>query len=381
MDTLVAYLIRSILVSGLMLGYYHLALRNRRSHSFNRAWLLTTLLAGIVLPLVHVGWLTWHTAARDVVVLHSGGARPAPVATLSLAGVGTAACGAVSLLLLAILGWRIYRIYLLKRSRPGQRLGGCMLIEVRDRRAPFSFLRNLFWQEGADFDDPVLRRILDHELAHIRGGHTYDNLFAQTLAAVIWMNPFNWLIRRELQMVHEFIADDASVAAGDTETFALMLLRAYDDGRYFDPSHHFIHSPIQRRLRMISSSKPPSGLWKALALPVLLAGVVLACTKEQSAPATAQTNKPPEVAFKKPLQLTIQMKDPKIVRDSVQLAFSPVLKQILITGIAKANKDNKEVHILFDTLGVKGKLDLGPGIEIQGRDDKKPPPPPPAPQK
>jgi hypothetical protein len=369
MDTIVSYLIRSALVSGLMLGYYHLALRNRRSHSFNRAWLVTTLVAGVVLPFVRVGWLTWHAAARDVVVLNTARVHPAAGPAFSAPAIALAVCAAVSIALLAILGLRIYRIYLLKRSRPVQRIGGCMLIEIRDRRAPFSFLKNLFWQEGADIHDPVQRKILDHELAHIRGGHTYDNLFAQTLAAVIWMNPFNWLIRRELQMVHEFIADDASVAAGDTETFALMLLRAYDDGRYLDPSHHFIHSPIKRRLRMISSSKPPSGLWKALALPVLLAGVALACSKEQSAPATAQITKP--------LQVKFLSKELKLSKDSVRIVFDPAVERVLINGIAKANKDGQVVHLSYDTLGAKIKLDLSPGIQIEGKDGKTPPPPPP----
>jgi hypothetical protein len=302
--------------------------------------------------------------------LHTAGAHPAAGPAFSASAIAFAVCASVSMVLLAILGFRIRRIYRLKQSRPGQRIGGCMLIEVRDRRAPFSFLKNLFWQEGADIHDPVQRKILDHELAHIRGGHTYDNLFAQTLAAVFWMNPFYWLIRRELQMVHEFIADDASVAAGDTETFALMLLRAYDDGRYLDPSHHFIHSPIKRRLRMISSSKPPSGLWKALALPVLLAGVVLACSKEQSAPATAQIKIPLQVKFSQGLKLS---------KDSVRIVFDPAFKKVLLTGIAKANKDGQVVHLSYDTLGTKLKVDLSPGIEVEGKDGKTPPPPPPPP--
>ena len=370
MDTLVSYLIRSVLVSGLMLGYYQLALRNRRSHSFNRTWLLTTLLASIVLPFVQIRWLTWHTATREVVVLNAAGTHPATGPAMSASTVGLALSAAVSLVLLAILGWRIYRIYRLKRSRSGQRLGGCLLIEVRDRRAPFSFLKNLFWQEGADIHDPVQRKILDHELAHIRGGHTYDNLFAQTLAAVIWMNPFNWLIRRELQMIHEFIADNASIPAGDTETFALMLLQAYDDGRYLDPSHHLIHSPIKRRLRMISSSKPPSGLWKALALPVLLAGVVLACSKEQSAPGAAPAIK--QVQFTKPVTLTLAQQL-KLKVDSftvISLDEQGITKR---WRVAQNEASSFKVKLLVDSVAQDNQI----GVRVSGMPAKLPPPPPP----
>jgi hypothetical protein len=175
-------------------------------------------------------------------------------------------------------------------------------------------------------------------LAHIRGGHTYDNLFAQTLAAVLWMNPFYWLIRRELQMVHEFIADEASIATGDTETFARMLLQAYDDGRYLDPSHHFFHSPIQRRLLMISSSKPPSRLRMALTLPVLLAVVALACTKEQSAPA-AKTKQ-------LPADMVVHL---KILKDSLDRSVGVRVRALI---------KNEVMHLMIDTLGQKAQLDF-----------------------
>ena len=40
MDTFLSYLIRSTLISGLMLGYYFAVLRNRKLHAFSRIWLL-----------------------------------------------------------------------------------------------------------------------------------------------------------------------------------------------------------------------------------------------------------------------------------------------------------------------------------------------------
>jgi hypothetical protein len=368
MEPLVSYLIRSLLISGLMLGYYLLALRNRKLHAFNRGWLLSSLLTSLVLPLIRVDWLTWHSAARSPVITtlaaHPVVAKSIPVWTIVLL-----ACTVISAVLLAILVIRIVRVYRLKRGRRVQRLEGCTLIEVQDRRAPFSFLSNLFWQEGVDIREPIHRKIFDHELAHIRGGHTYDILFAQTLAAVWWINPFYWLIRRELQMVHEFIADDASIAAGDTEAFAQMLLQAYDDGRYLDPSHHFFHSPIKRRLRMISSSKPPSGLRKALALPVLLAAMVLACSKEQNAP--AQATKTVSVSM---------VKQFKIMKDSVKYSIS--YAPVSVNGKSKAGG---AFRITYDSLGSKVNLHLqkADAIMIEGTvtDDKVRPLPPPVPDR
>jgi hypothetical protein len=158
------------------------------------------------------------------------------------------------------------------------------------------------------------------------------------------VNPFNWLIRRELQMVHEFIADDASISMGDTETFARMLLQAYDDGRYLDPSHHFFHSPIKRRLLMISSSKPPSRLRKALALPVLLAAMALACSKEQGAPAAATKQLPKDIV--------VQL---KARRDSV-VRIRPV-------GTLTPFINDQVIHAPMDPEHQKTQLDL---ISVEG---------------
>lgn len=360
MDTFVSWLIRSELISGLMLAYYLGVLRNRKLHAFNRVWLLTALLASLVLPLIHVNFLTWHSAAPPQAITsiqaHAADAKAFPVMTvIFIAGA------VVSALLLSILIIRIRRVYRLKRGHHVQRLEGCMLIEIQDRRAPFSFLKNLFWQEGADIHDPFHRKILDHELAHIRGGHTLDILFAQTLSAVLWMNPFYWLIRQELFMVHEFIADDASIAAGDTETFARMLLQAYDDGRYLDPSHHFFHSPIKRRLLMISSSKSPSRWRMAMALPIVLAVMALACSKEQSAPAQKMVQIP------KTIRLTL-------LKDSVRYV---TLNYVKVSGFSK----DQAMHRTADTLSDKVRVDFvyvtGVGKDPVNVKTTPPPPPPP----
>jgi hypothetical protein len=104
----------------------------------------------------------------------------------------------------------------------------------------------------------------------------------------------------------------------------------------------------------------------AMALPIVLAVMALACSKEQSAPAP----------ITKPLPVTL-VKKFKIFRDSIQVAFAPALKRLLTNGIAKANETNQVAHLTLDTLGMKVQMDLSPGIVVIGTNDRKPPPPPP----
>ncbi|HVM89882.1 MAG TPA: M56 family metallopeptidase [Puia sp.] len=124
-------------------------------------------------------------------------------------------------------------------------------------------------------------KIFKHELIHIKQKHTYDKLFIQLSTCVFWINPFFWLIQKELNTILEFIADEASVEEGDTETFAIMLLQTYNDGVYLNPISSFLNSSIKRRLNMITASKKVqySYLRRVCGLPILLLVTILVSAK------------------------------------------------------------------------------------------------------
>lgn len=60
------------------------------------------------------------------------------------------------------------------------------------------------------------------------------------MSSLFWVNPFYWLLQKELSTVHEFIADDVAIGDGDTEAFASMLLYAHNNGSYLSPSLSFL---------------------------------------------------------------------------------------------------------------------------------------------
>jgi len=256
--------------------------------------LLAVLALSLVLPLVRIGWSPW--VARPVF----GGAMER-VENVSRAADGwfhwvTVGCWAgivVSGVLLLVGLFRVVQVYRLKSRLSVYRMGEYDLIETDDPRAPFSFLRNLFWRRGVDPEDAVNRKIFNHELAHINGRHSLDGLFAQLLACLFWMNPFFWIIRRELSVVHEFIADAATGMEGDAEGFALMLLHSMNEGRFLEPAQGFFQSPIKRRLVMLSNARVSRFrvLRQTLVLPVIMIVTLLvSCSKDQPAAADPKTS-------------------------------------------------------------------------------------------
>lgn len=74
--------------------------------------------------------------------------------------------------------------------------------------SPFSFGPWIFIHPDG-LDEQTLREVLIHEQAHVCGWHTLDILFSQLVCILFWWNPAAWLMRREVRMNLEFIADKA----------------------------------------------------------------------------------------------------------------------------------------------------------------------------
>ena len=178
------------------------------------------------------------------------------------------------------------RIRHLLRIHPVRRLGDIAFVLTREKGTPFSFMRYIFWHEDVAVDSDTGRQMLKHEMVHVREGHTFDRLFVNAALVVGWANPFLWLIRREMEMIHEFIADGKSVDEGDTASFAAMILQSAYPGRSFPLTQSFFHSPIKRRLHMLMKNKDPRTGYVARLMALPLAATVFAVFTLRPAEAT-----------------------------------------------------------------------------------------------
>jgi N-acetylmuramoyl-L-alanine amidase len=97
-------------------------------------------------------------------------------------------------------------------------------------------------------------------------------MFINFVLIVFWSNPIFWLVRRELGMIHEFIADKRAVEDGDTEAFACMILATTYPQHNITITNNFFYSPIKRRLMMLTKNKHPRVNYfsRLLVLPLLV---------------------------------------------------------------------------------------------------------------
>jgi TonB-dependent SusC/RagA subfamily outer membrane receptor len=189
--------------------------------------------------------------------------------------------GIITIALLVLLIIHIIKIQLLKRKSEVTKMEGFDFINTNEDNAPFSFLNNLFWKQTISLQEEGGQQIFKHEITHIQQNHTWDRIYCQLVASLFWMNPFNWIIQKELVAIHEFIADEEAVGNSNVEAFAKMLLQTHYGNHFLNPSHSFFYSSIKRRLAMLTKSNNTkySYLRRVMVLPVIIAAVCIVSIK------------------------------------------------------------------------------------------------------
>jgi len=122
--------------------------------------------------------------------------------------------------------------------------------------SPFSFFKYIFLPLKEEVDESILI----HEKAHSQQKHSVDIFIFELLQVAFWFNPFFFLLKRSLKLVHEYLADSTSVKDDITlEKYVLMLSYGTNTNNFIEISHNFKSSTIRKRVSMLTkntSSKP-----------------------------------------------------------------------------------------------------------------------------
>lgn len=166
-----------------------------------------------------------------------------------------------------------HRIYKWLRKATIKSYKDILLAIVKDSIQAFSFYKYIVLSK-ADYQENK-KAILLHEEAHIRLHHSIDVILIELVCYLQWFNPFVWLIKKELKLVHEFQADQAVLNTGiDATQYQLLILEKAVGKRRFAAANHFKQGPISKRLKMMKK-KQIKGWGVAKALLFFPAGLLL----------------------------------------------------------------------------------------------------------
>ncbi|HQS34856.1 MAG TPA: N-acetylmuramoyl-L-alanine amidase, partial [Sediminibacterium sp.] len=297
------YFLQVVFCSAIMMGYYWLVLRDKQFHQYNRFYLLMVAGFSWLVPLIKIQ-LNGTNISEDtnIYYLLSAVADNNTIIESNLKfnwynlswqnGLKLLYAGGVLFLLTGFFVslFRIYQLFKLNKVRS---LGEIDLVITNAKGTPYSFFRYIFWNEAIDLSSATGQQILQHEIIHVKEKHSFDKIFMQLILIAGWFNPFFWLIKKELHMIHEFIADKKSVDNGDTASLAQMLLAAAYPQHQFNLTNPFFFSPIKRRIAMLTKQQHSrfSYLRRLVVLPLLAITIILVAFRntETTQPISVET--------------------------------------------------------------------------------------------
>jgi N-acetylmuramoyl-L-alanine amidase len=311
MKTLLFYLIQVIIASGILYGYYHLMLRNKKFHQYNRFFLLGAAVISVLIPFLNIPVYFAESEIQSSVVLQTlqgiSSASPENEVITTVASPVVSApfnwnivwysiytLAALFFLIRIIISLR--KIRAITKNNVAEEFEGIRFINTIEPGTPFSFFHWLFWNKKIELRSEKGEQIFRHEIYHIQQKHSLDILLMELLTAILWVNPFFHLMKKEIKTIHEFLAD--RFAAHKTEKWEyaeLLLMQALNTQQQL--VNPFFHNQIKRRIAMITNPQKTSlrYLRKLLVLPVAAIVVALfafSYKKKQANDKTVDPGKP-----------------------------------------------------------------------------------------
>ena len=306
MYTFLLYIIKVSLSLAAFYLFYKLLCSRDTWHRANRCLLLFILALSAIVPLMHIDMQAMN--AETAVIIEE--LSMAFVAEPTMEEVAPATSPTLwqrvpwqqipwrmVLVSIYLIGVAVYLVkfvcglasigMLIRRSKCREMADGTILVTHTKEYSPFSWMRYIIVSERDLQENHDM--ILAHERAHIRLGHSWDLLFVQLCSIVQWFNPAAWLLKRELEAIHEYEADSATLHEGfDARQYQLRLFEAATGVKYSSFTNNFINCSTKKRIvMMMKKQTSPWALLKALyVLPVALVAVsVISCTspKEKKA--------------------------------------------------------------------------------------------------
>ena len=328
MGTFTVYAIKSAICLALLYLPHTLLMRRDTFHAFNRTLLLSIVVISLVLPLMNIPVISNTLPIEEVsitneldeafgfveedVPLMEDNYAITPTATIETIEKPVIAWAFILTLIYIIgvvvcLGWKTLQLIRLHRYIPSNCLwkdtiDGIQVYGHFDEVCPFSWMNSIVI---TDEDFKTNPSVMQHERAHIRLHHSWDNLFVSFVEVLQWFNPCIWMLDYSLREVHEYEADAEVLTQGVTlQNYQSLLIRKAIGTSSYDFANGFNHSLLKKRIKMMMKKK--TNRWsytKALyLLPVTAVALAAFATPEFAEKADAVIESEPSTTDLPPIE-------------------------------------------------------------------------------
>ncbi len=159
------------------------------------------------------------------------------------------------------LGRSLYNLKKTIRKARKVQYGKYTIAIVPGKVSPYSWWHYIVLSEE-DYDGNN-GEILAHELAHLSRHHSTDIMLCELFVIFQWFNPAIYLLKQELQSIHEYEADMAVIRNGFNPTqYQLLLIKKAVGSSSYTLANSLNHSSLKKRITMMLRKR--SNRWASL---------------------------------------------------------------------------------------------------------------------
>ena len=167
-------------------------------------------------------------------------------------------------------------------------LNGQRIISLPSETNPFSFFDWIFIYLP-QLDRESQDEILTHEQAHARQWHSLDVIISEIINIICWFNPFSWLLKTEIRLNLEYLADNqVTETMNDCKQYQYHLLGLAHTKKETGLCNNFNVSHLKRRIIMMNKKRTRTAgrikyaLFAPLAAALLLASNISCVSTEKN---------------------------------------------------------------------------------------------------
>ena len=260
-NLIISYAVKASLAMILLYGLYALCFRNDTFNKAKRFYLLFIVLFSLVYPFCKMNISTAGNMAIYEVIL------PQIEVTDNFQDSNNQvfALGLTDLLLLILISGIIVlfaRLFIqllgiikLRFANYSQTSLNYTVISLDKTITPFSFFNWIFIPtNGLKQEDVDV--MMAHEEEHVNHFHSFDILLSELFCILFWWNPIAWLLKREIKINLEYLADKGVLEKGiEAKKYQYLLLQVIKPSANIQIVNNFNVSQLKKRITMINKQR------------------------------------------------------------------------------------------------------------------------------
>jgi bla regulator protein blaR1 len=374
------YLLKVVLCSALFLGCYFLLFQREKIYRFNRFYLLFSLFAPFIIPLIEIkngsAPINIPQVENVYIPLHET-IQKANINETTVVEIQDSPINLsvliyflVSSVLLFIFLKNIFVLIKEIRSNEKVILKDFCVVLLDKNITPYSFMNYVFVNREDYEKQGIEKEIFLHEFTHIQQAHSIDILLIELMKVFSWYNLLLIFYKKAMQLNHEFLADEAVINRYENITnYQFLLIEKASQSNDFLFTSSFNYSITKQRLKMMtkSTSKTKALLITLAFVPVFAIAIFMFSTKIYAQESATKIKEEGGVSTVKGASDEMISEYYAIVKKHFKEIPNSKSEDLILENINKNEKDKERIRVIYNTMTKKQQY--AQNVRVQRRSD------------